>query len=179
MPSLNITCQYFRNDTPLPQAMGDSDVAAATEIVEMEAAIYTMYNEEFLTNPGAITDRFYISDGEDSFYDLLIPGEYNGADVKRYFNFIGPQFQGLMEAGNIKVWVKGESGFVVLRQYYGGKDLEGNEFKWVMRQTDGVVKRDGAWKIAHTHYSWPVEVPDFKADLMCKPGPHPWELATT
>lgn len=102
--------------------------------------------------------------------------EYFGEDVRKYFEFIGPQFVGLMEASDIQVWVKGETGFVVLKQHYQGKDQEGNDFHWVMRQTDGVVKVDGKWRIAHTHYSWPVTPPpDFKADLMCSPGPHPWD----
>jgi len=173
-----VDCKYFRTDGAPPRAMGDTDPAAFEAIVELEAAIYTVYNNEFLNDATAPLEH-YTNDAEVHFYDLLVPGEYVGPDVARYFAFIGPQFVGLMEASDIKVWAKGDTGFVVLKQHYKGKDPEGQEFQWVMRQTDGVVKVDGEWKIAHTHYSWPVELPDFKADLMCRPRPHPWEAATT
>jgi ketosteroid isomerase-like protein len=64
----------------------------------------------------------------------------------------------------------------VLKQHYQAKDLDGNDVHWVMRQTDGVVRQDGRWKIAHTHYSWPVTPPpDYRADLTCSPRPHPWQ----
>jgi hypothetical protein len=173
-----VTSKYFRTDGPAPRGIGDSDPKAVEEIIALEAAVYDMYNTVFLTNPGTVVDEHYVDSPDTSFYDLLVPGEYFGVDVRKYFEFIGPQFVGLMEASDIQVWVKGETGFVVLKQHYQGKDGEGNEFHWVMRQTDGVVKVDGKWRIAHTHYSWPVTPPpDFKADLMCTPGPHPWEAA--
>jgi ketosteroid isomerase-like protein len=169
-----VACKYFKTHGPPPRGMDGSDPQAVDEIVELEAAIYEMFNKDFLTDPGAPLQH-YSDSAEIVFYDLLTPGEYTGADVRRYFEFIGPQFVGLMEASDIRVWVKGDTGFVVLKQHYKGKDQDGNEFQWVMRQTDGVIKENGTWKIAHTHYSWPVVLPDFKADLMCTPGPPPWE----
>ena len=170
--------KYFRTDCPAPRGMGDSDPEAVREIIELEAAVYQMFNEEFLTNPGSVVDEHYADDPGISFYDLLVPGEYTGEDVKKYFNFIGPQFVGLMEAGDIQVWVKGDTGFVVLKQHYQAKDADGNDIHWIMRQTDGVIKQDGKWRIAHTHYSWPVTPPpDYKADLICSPAPHPWDVA--
>jgi ketosteroid isomerase-like protein len=173
-----VTSKYFRTDGPAPRGMGDSDPVAVAEIIALEAAIYDLYNTEFLTNPGAVVDAHYTASPDVSFYDLLVPGEYSGEDVRKYFNFIGPQFTGLMEASDIRVWARGDTGFVVLKQHYQGGDPESdNAFHWIMRQTDGVVREDGEWKVAHTHYSWPVSPPpDFRADLLCTPGPHPWDV---
>jgi ketosteroid isomerase-like protein len=171
-----VQSKYFRTEGPPPRGIGDSDPVAVEEIIALEAAVYDMYNNEFLANPGAVVDAHYTDSADVCFYDLLTPGEYTGDDVRKYFEFIGPQFTGLMEASDIRVWVKGETGFVVLKQHYLAEDQEGGRVQWVMRQTDGVVKENGSWKIAHTHYSWPVTPPPaFTADLTCTPAPPPWE----
>ena len=157
-----------------PRALAGSDPEAVREIVEMQLAIQKMYNEEFLEKADAPLVH-YREDSDLYFYDLFSPGEYSGDDVRKFYNWIGPTYVGKLELKEIKVFAKGEAGFVVMKQHYYGKDTEGNPFHWIMRQTDGVVKVDGVWKIAHSHISFPVDEHKLTADLMSVPVPLPWD----
>jgi ketosteroid isomerase-like protein len=158
-----------------PRGVGGSDPVAVKEIVAMEMALQDVYNREFLTHPAAPL-RYYTNSPDRSYFDLLVPGEYYGDDVRKYYEYIGPAFIGRLEFKEIKVVAKGEVGFVYMKQNYYGKDLQGQPIHWIMRQTDGVMKESGKWKIMHTHISFPIT--DFKtreANLLSPKRPLPWE----
>jgi ketosteroid isomerase-like protein len=157
-----------------PRGLYDSDPEAVREIIAMELAIQELYNTEFLTDPGAPLALY--DESEDLYwFDLFTPGEYQGDDVRKFYNWMGPQYVGKLELKEIKVFAKGETGFVVMKQYYSATDPQGNHIEMMMRQTDGVVKRDGEWKIAHTHISFPIRMEDMTADITSYPLPMPWD----
>lgn len=163
------------DENAAPRGIGGSDPVAVQEIVAMEMALQEVYNKEFLTHPAAPL-RYYADSADRSYFDLLVPGEYYGDDVRKYYEYIGPAFIGRLEFKEIKVVAKGEIGFVYMKQNYYGKDLQGQPIHWIMRQTDGVVKENGKWKIMHTHISFPIK--DFKtreANLLSPKTPLPWD----
>lgn len=163
-----------------PQAIFGSDPKLVKEIVDMEKAVEDCYNSEFLTRPDAPL-KYYAADNPDvSFIDILSPGQYYGPNVRKWFNFIGPQFVGKLGLVNMHVFAKGNFGFVNMLQTYEGKRPNGNTFYWVMRQTDVVEKIKGEWKILHTHLSFAadpktIEPETWTVDLEMKPKPLPWE----
>jgi ketosteroid isomerase-like protein len=157
-----------------PRGLYDSDPEAVREIVALEREIERLYNTAFLADPGAPLALY--EESEDLYwFDLFTPGEYHGDQVRKFYNWMGPQFVGTVEFKEIKVFAKGGAGFVVLKQKYTATDGEGNQVEMLMRQTDGVLKRDGAWKIAHTHISFPIRMKDMTGDLTSYPLPMPWD----
>lgn len=159
-----------------PRGIDDSDPVAVKEIVAMEKEMEKSYNTEFLTNPGA-TVRFWSTSPNRTFFDIATPGEYVGDQVLQYYKFIGPQFIGRLEFKEIKVYAKGGVGFVYMKQNYYGKSLDGQPIHWIMRQTDGVVKQEGKWRILHSHISYPVDLMTAKADFKSAKTPLPWDRA--
>jgi hypothetical protein len=173
--------QQGTGDFAEPIALFDSDLEAVKEIAAMEKAIETNYNTEFLDDPEAPLEH-YIEHPDVSFIDVLAPGHYFGPDVRNWFNFIGPQFVGKLGLINMRIFTKGEVGFVYMNQTYEGTLDDGKPFSWRMRQTDVVQKIDGKWKILHTHLSFGATpqakhpeswVVDFEMPLR----PPPWAVA--
>jgi ketosteroid isomerase-like protein len=136
-----------------PIALFGSDAEAVSEIAAMEKAVEANYNNQFLNDPDAPLE-YYIEHPDVSFIDILAPGHYYGADVRNWFNYIGPQFVGELGLINMRIFAKGDVGFVYMHQTYEGTLDDGKDFFWKMRQTDIVQKIDGNWKILHTHLSF-------------------------
>jgi len=164
-----------------PIALFGSDPEAVKEIAAMEKAIETNYNTKFLDDPDAPLEH-YLEHPDVSFIDILAPGHYFGPDVRNWFNYIGPQFVGKLGLINMRIFAKGEVGFVYMNQTYEGTIEDGKPFFWKMRQTDVVQKIDGTWKILHTHLSFGA-TPQAKhpeswvVDFEMPPRPLPWEVA--
>jgi len=156
-----------------PRAIGDSDPVAVKQIVALEMAIQKAFNSEYYTHPDAVL-RYYVSSPDRSFFDIVTPGEYYGDEMNKLYNYIGPQFIGEQPFREIKVYAKGDVGFVYMKQDYYGKSLDGVPVHWIMRQTDGVIKQNGEWKVLHTHLSFPVDIKTWKADLLSTKTPLPW-----
>jgi ketosteroid isomerase-like protein len=157
-----------------PRGLFDSDPEAVREIIQLEHAIMESYNTTFLQDPAAPLE-FYEQGDDLYYYELWTPSEYKGDQVRKFYEWMGPQFTGRVELREIKVFAKGEAGFVVMKQHYSATDGDGNPIEMEMRQTDGVVKRDGKWKVAHTHISFPARMSDMTIDMMSAPLPMPWD----
>jgi ketosteroid isomerase-like protein len=163
-----------------PVALFGSDPKVVHEIVTMEKAVEANFNNEFLHDPDAPL-KYYTDHKDVSFIDILSPGEYYGADVRNWFNFIGPQFVGHLGLKSMHVYAKNTTGFVYMNQTYEGKLADGRTFLWVMRQTDVVEKIKGEWKILHTHLSFaanPKTADPFtwEVDREMPPRPLPWTV---
>lgn len=172
--SFAITSSSNMDEKAPPRGIGSSDPRAVKEIVELEMAVQKSYNTEFLSNPIAPLS-FYINSPDIHYFDIADPGEYEGDDVRKFYEYIGPDFVARLEFKEIKVRANGNIGFVYMKQNYYGKDLKGNPVHFIIRQTDGVVKENGVWKIAHTHISVPIDLETLKSDLIAKKGPYPWD----
>lgn len=163
-----------------PIALFGSDPQDVKEIADMEKAVEANYNHQFLNDPDAPLEH-YIEHPDVSFIDILAPGHYFGADVRNWFNFIGPQFVGELELINMRIFAKGGVGFVYMNQTYEGTLDDGKHFFWKMRQTDVVQKVDGRWSILHTHLSFgaapQAKHPDsWVVDFEMPPRPLPWTV---
>ncbi len=117
------------------------------------------------------------SDGGSSSWACL-----GQADVRNWFNYIGPQFVGELGLINMRIFAKGDVGFVCMHQTYEGTLDDGKHFFWKMRQTDVVQKIDGKWKILHTHLSFAAtpqaKHPDsWVVDFEMPPRPLPWTVS--
>ncbi len=164
-----------------PIALFGSDPQAVKEIAAMEKAIEANYNNQFLADPDAPLEH-YVDHPDVSFIDILAPGHYFGADVRNWFNFIGPQFVGELGLINMRIFAKDDVGFVYMNQTYEGTLDDGKPFFWKMRQTDVVQKIDGRWKIIHTHLSFGADPREkhpatWVVDLEMPARPQPWTLA--
>ncbi len=162
-----------------PEAIFGSDPKLVQEIYELEKKVEKNFNKEFLSDPSDIPKKHYAQHKDSSFIDILSPGQYFGEDVLKWWTWISPQFEGDLWLRNMKIYAKGETGFVYMNQVYQGEH-GGQKFMWVMRQTDIVEKQDGEWKILHTHLSFaadPAELDPstWKIDFEYRSRPQPWD----
>jgi ketosteroid isomerase-like protein len=162
------------NEDAEPRGLFDSDPDAVREIIALERELEEMYNTVFITDPGSPLVLYEESD-DLWWFDLFAPGEYRGEEVRKFYNWMGPQYVGRLDFKEIKVFAKGDAGFVVMKQRYTATDQDGNRVEMMMRQTDGVLKHDGKWKVAHTHISFPIRHEDMTADITSYPLPLPWD----
>ena len=142
----------------------------------MEREVEKDYNTLFLKDPEAMAKKHYIRRPDRHMFDVVTPSAFEGEDLDKYWHWVGPQYDGLYEQTNMVVYADENIGWVRLSQVYVADKTGTDEtIRWVMRQTDGVVKVDGKWKIAHTHWSWPVSIDTLQADNLSRNNPKPWE----
>jgi hypothetical protein len=160
----------------MPRIAPGSNETSAREIIEMELEVEKDYNDLFLKDPLAMVKKHYVRRPDRHMWDIVTPSGFEGEDLDKYWHWVGPQYDGLYEQTDMVVYADETIGWVRLAQIYIAKNVHtGEEVRWVMRQTDGVVKVDGQWKIAHTHWSWPVNIDTLQADSMSLNFPKPWD----
>ena len=75
-------------------------------------------------------------------------------------NHLKPEIQGFQflnaEFADVRVWVAGDVA-IVTRQYSIQATMNGRPIDARGNETMGWVKRDGAWKVVHLHYSHPCQ----------------------
>jgi ketosteroid isomerase-like protein len=120
--------------------------------------------------PGIMTA--YVPGASLIVFDAIPPLEYQGAAAYAtdwqgaLAGFKGPIDLKLTE---LEITVGGNVAFSSSIQQWITKDANGNPSTLTLRVTDGYVKRDGKWLIAHEHLSVPVDLATGKADLNAKP----------
>jgi ketosteroid isomerase-like protein len=119
----------------------------------------------------------FLRDGNEIYhillFDLAPPLQWKGADVCRnnwaewFTTFQGPVGYEITE---LSITSADDVSFChSLNRIYGARTTGEQTDVWV-RATVGLRKRDGAWTIAHEHYSVPFYMqPPYKASLDLKP----------
>jgi hypothetical protein len=175
-PGNYVDLKTFPEKFRMPRIAPGSNEASAKAIIALEAEVEKDYNGLFLKDPEAMAKKHYLRRPDRHMYDVVSPSAFEGDDLDHYWRWVGAQYDGLYEQTDMLVYADENIGWVRLIQVYAGKNYHtGEPFRWVMRQTDGVVKINGEWKIAHTHWSWPANIDTLQADKLSRNNPRPWD----
>ena len=159
----------------MPRIAPGSHIESARAIIALELDVEEAYNTLFLNDPEAMARRFYVPRDDRHMFDVVTPSAYEGMDLNTYWDWVSPQFDGLIEQTDIYVTADRNVGFVRMHQVYEARNIyTEDKVRWVMRQTDGIVRIGDEWKIAHTHFSWPANVDTLAAGAMSLNLPRPW-----
>ncbi len=105
-------------------------------------------------------------------FDVIPPRQYVGWDSykKDWQGFLsGCKDSVKLEMTDLSITVDGNLGFGHNIQRLTCTAPSGSPMDVTTRITDGYVKKDGNWLIAHEHVSVPVDLATGKADLNSKP----------
>jgi PhnB protein len=103
-------------------------------------------------------------------YDVSTPREFDGptavrADFQNFFDtFKNPKIEFI----NLHVTTDGRLGVAESVQHMTATDKSGKPLDFIFRVTDVWRKEKGAWKIIHTHLSFPADLASGKADMQAK-----------
>ena len=137
--------------------------AAEAELVAFERRFEHTLSNEFNKDPMTAmkyydTQRIRLFDAVTSHTDDHGGLEVSPQKFQPHFKELGPQFVGKMEFLDIRASGCGNIGFVSLIQHYTGTTDKGEPFEMYVRETDGLEKVGGQWKIVHQHWSVPVDM---------------------
>jgi ketosteroid isomerase-like protein len=103
-------------------------------------------------------------------YDIGTPREFDGQQAVRgdFQNFLDNVKNAKIEIISMHVVTDGKLGLANSIQHFSGVDKTGKPIEGTFRVTDVWQKQNGAWKIIHTHASYPVDLASGKADMQSK-----------
>jgi uncharacterized protein (TIGR02246 family) len=106
------------------------------------------------------------------FFDAVPPMQYAGRDAVQkddqsfFDSFNGPL---TVESREMNITADSKVAFATYLLRIAGTMKSGQKMDIWFRNTDCLVKHEGRWRIAHTHFSVPVDLGTGKADLTLKP----------
>ena len=104
-------------------------------------------------------ERIYSQTDDMHMFDLF-RRDITGAKeyVEHYWGIAAEYRDASMEFWDLRVHAKGGIAFCSMQQDYRGKDQSGNEFHFLLRCTDGLLKENGEWRIVEEHFSFPCDL---------------------
>lgn len=136
---------------------------AKAEITELEHKCATATTVDQLMACYDASDELVV-------YDLSTPREFDGPTAVRadFQNFFDAIKDPKVDFINLHVITDGKFGVAESVQHMTGTDKSGKPSDSIFRVTDVWRKEKGAWKIIHTHVSFPIDMASGKADMQSK-----------
>ena len=157
---------------------GDASAAAKKELEKFYGDFETLLNSEAFPkdpSPGLV---FF--DDQTILFEVSEPERYVGEAFKKHFMEIASQSPAKIEISELNITTSsdGKMAFVNFIQRAYGTWHDGTKFDSRWRTTDGLLKKDGKWKIVHEHNSIPLDEKTLLAVMtkgMTPPAPQPAE----
>jgi ketosteroid isomerase-like protein len=119
------------------------------EVTALEMDITALLNTQAFIDHPEIALKYYGKDDATALYDIMLPGEFRGADFRKHFVDLGVQFIGKVDILGLEVHADDSVAFATYKQHYVGKTKDGAPFDVVLMVTDGLVRTAGRWYIEH------------------------------
>ncbi len=122
------------------------------------------------TTADQMMDCFDDSD-ELVLYDIGTPREFDGPKaVRADFQNVFDNYKNMkIEFVSLHVVTDGKMGLANGIEHMTATDKNGKPVDMTFRATDVLRKKEGKWKIIHSHVSFPTDLATGKADLQSKP----------
>jgi ketosteroid isomerase-like protein len=154
----------------------DTGEAKPTDTKAQDIADLKAVEDRFMTafrakDANAIME-LCVSDESLVVFDVTPPRQRSGPEAYRKdWEEVFSRFDGPLEAeiSDVDVTAGGDVAYVRSIHLVAGTMKGGKKVDYTVRVTDGFKKINGKWLIAHTHVSFPVDMPTGKADMNLSP----------
>jgi ketosteroid isomerase-like protein len=119
------------------------------EVTALEMDITALLNTQAFIDHPEIALKYYGEDDATALYDIMLPGEFRGADFRKHFVDLGVQFVGKVDILGLEVHADDSVAFATYKQHYVGKTKDGKPFDVTLMVTDGLLRSAGGWRIEH------------------------------